>query len=124
MAADTLFRRITDYANRTDPYPLYAELRENGVARQDDGSYLVGTYHDIAALLHDPRISSDRRSRTVPDDLEAPGMPSASAPPWPPGSPWGCIWANSQINAGATPPTTCSLRSSTTPAPTAVSRVP
>jgi cytochrome P450 len=77
MAADTLFRRITDYANRPDPYPLYAELREHGVARQDDGSYLVGSYHDIAALLHDPRISSDRRNRTVPDDLEAPGMPVA-----------------------------------------------
>ncbi|MGK4585733.1 cytochrome P450 [Kitasatospora sp. HPMI-4] len=68
-AADTLFRRITDYANRADPYPLYAELREAGVTRQDDGSYLVGTYHEIAGLLHDPRISSDRRNRTVPDLL-------------------------------------------------------
>ncbi|GAA2252001.1 cytochrome P450 [Kitasatospora cystarginea] len=68
-AADTLFRRITDYANRADPYPLYAELREAGVVRQDDGSYLVGTYHEIAGLLHDPRISSDRRNRTVPDLL-------------------------------------------------------
>ncbi len=79
MAADTLFRRITDYANRANPYPLYAELREQGVARQEDGSYLVGTYHDIAALLHDPRISSDRRNRTVPDGIatEAPGMPVA-----------------------------------------------
>src|SRR5262249_60065772 len=57
MAADTLFRRITDYANRADPYPLYAELREHGVARQDNGKYLVGTYYEIAALLHDPRIS-------------------------------------------------------------------
>ncbi|MFD0400818.1 cytochrome P450 [Kitasatospora sp. NPDC127121] len=69
-AADTLFRRITDYANRADPYPLYAELRDHGVARQDDGSYLVGTYHEVAALLHDPRISSDRRNRTVPDELQ------------------------------------------------------
>jgi cytochrome P450 len=79
MAADTLFRRITDYANRANPYPLYAELREHGVARQDDGSYLVGTYHEIAALLHDPRISSDRRNRTVPDNIavEAPGVPVA-----------------------------------------------
>jgi cytochrome P450 len=75
-AADTLFRRITDYANRADPYPLYAELREHGVACQDDGSYLVGAYHEIAALLHDPRISSDRGNRTVPDDLpgEVQGM--------------------------------------------------
>ena len=65
MTAETLFRRIADYSSRADPYPLYAELREHGgVARQDDGSFLVGTYHEIAALLHDPRISSDRRNRT------------------------------------------------------------
>ncbi|MCL7496432.1 cytochrome P450 [Streptomyces sp. MCA2] len=77
MAADTLFHRITDYANRADPYPLYAELREARVARQEDGSYLVGTYHDIEALLHDPRISSDRRKRTVPDETAEEGLPPA-----------------------------------------------
>ncbi|WP_326622975.1 cytochrome P450 [Streptomyces decoyicus] len=77
MAADTLFHRITDYANRADPYPLYAELREVRVARQEDGSYLVGTYHDIEALLHDPRISSDRRKRTVPDETAEEGLPPA-----------------------------------------------
>jgi cytochrome P450 len=79
MTADTLFRRITDYGSRADPYPLYAELRRHGVARQDDGSFLVGTWHEIAALLHDPRISSDRHNRTVPDvDVaEAPGIPPA-----------------------------------------------
>ncbi|MGD3108827.1 cytochrome P450 [Streptomyces sp. YGL11-2] len=67
MSTETLLERITDYANRADPYPLYAELRENGVSRQNDGSYLVGTYHEIAALLHDPRISSDLRNRAEPD---------------------------------------------------------
>jgi cytochrome P450 len=79
MTADTLFRRIADYGSRADPYPLYAELRDHGIARQDDGSFLVGTYHEIAALLHDPRISSDRRNRTVPDEdlIEAPGIPAA-----------------------------------------------
>ncbi|GAA2308603.1 cytochrome P450 [Streptomyces caniferus] len=79
MAADTLFHRITDYAHRADPYPFYAELREAGVARQEDGSYLVGTYHEIEALLHDPRISSDRRNRTVPDETAAAeqGLPPA-----------------------------------------------
>ncbi|WP_052869099.1 cytochrome P450 [Streptomyces niger] len=66
MAFDTLLERITDYANRPDPYPLYAELRAAGVARQTDGSYLIGGYHDIVALLHDPRISSDRRHRAAP----------------------------------------------------------
>jgi cytochrome P450 len=79
MTAATLFRRITDYGSRADPYPLYAELRRHGVALQDDGSFLVGTYHEIAALLHDPRISSDRRNRTVPDEdlVAAPGIPVA-----------------------------------------------
>ncbi|MFD4946047.1 cytochrome P450 [Streptomyces sp. NPDC058239] len=67
MDSDTLLARITDYENRPNPYPLYAELREAGpVVRQADGSYLIGTYHDIAALLHDPRMSADPRSRTAP----------------------------------------------------------
>ncbi|MER6840920.1 cytochrome P450 [Streptomyces platensis] len=79
MAADTLFQRITDYAHRADPYPLFAELREHRVARQEDGSYLVGTYHEIEALLHDPRVSSDRRNRTAPDETEtgSEGLPPA-----------------------------------------------
>ncbi|MFF1838291.1 cytochrome P450 [Streptomyces sp. NPDC058231] len=64
MTADTLLARITDYANRHNPYPLYAELREAGpVVLQADGSYLVGNYHEIAALLHDPRMSVDPRTR-------------------------------------------------------------
>ena len=67
MAADTLLERITDYASRPDPYPLYAELRESAVARQTDGSYLVGRYHEIVSLLHDPRISSDPRTRSDAD---------------------------------------------------------
>lgn len=66
MAVDNLLERITDYANRPDPYPLYEELREAGVARQKDGSYLVGRYHDIVAVLHDPRISADPRNRPDP----------------------------------------------------------
>ncbi|WEO99176.1 cytochrome P450 [Streptomyces sp. FXJ1.172] len=77
MAVDTLLERITDYANRPDPYPLYAELREAGVARQTDGSYLVGGYYDIVALFHNPRLSSDRRNRAgtysgLPADEEEP----------------------------------------------------
>ncbi|WP_438489655.1 cytochrome P450 [Streptomyces sp. S186] len=76
MSTETLLERINDHASRPDPYPLYAELREHGVARQNDGSYLVGTYHQIAALLHDPRISSDVRHRTAPDaSAHAAGLP-------------------------------------------------
>ncbi|MFF3654752.1 cytochrome P450 [Streptomyces olivochromogenes] len=76
MASDTLLARITDYANRPDPYPLYAELREAGPAvRQEDGSYLIGTYHEIVALLHDPRMSADPRSRTAPAPYNVKGQP-------------------------------------------------
>ncbi|MEU9763188.1 cytochrome P450 [Streptomyces sp. NPDC047985] len=64
MDSETLLARITDYASRPDPYPLYAELRAAGpVVRQADDSYLIGTYHEIAALLHDPRMSVDPRTR-------------------------------------------------------------
>ncbi|GAA1891073.1 cytochrome P450 [Streptantibioticus ferralitis] len=62
MTSGTLLQQITDYANRANPYPLYAELRRTPVARQDDGTYLVGTYHEIISLLHDPRLSSDIRN--------------------------------------------------------------
>ncbi|HJU16196.1 MAG TPA: cytochrome P450 [Stellaceae bacterium] len=57
----SLFARVLDPANRPDPYPLYARLRESPVSRQDDDTHVVSTYAEIAALLHDPRISSDER---------------------------------------------------------------
>ena len=63
MAVASVFAQILDYANRANPYPLFAELRRTPVARQEDGSYVVSTYREIAALLHDPRISSDLRKR-------------------------------------------------------------
>ncbi|MGW7409402.1 cytochrome P450 [Streptomyces sp. NPDC054833] len=76
MASDTLLARITDYANRPNPYPLYAELREAGpVVWQADGSCLVGTYHRIAALLHDPRMSADPRSRAAAPPSETTANP-------------------------------------------------
>jgi cytochrome P450 len=62
MTESRAFGRILDGANRADPYPLYAELRKTPVALQEDGSYVVSTYREIVALLHDPRISSDRRN--------------------------------------------------------------
>src|SRR5512132_4260408 len=70
MADAGVFARILDHANRADPYPLYAELRRTPVARQPDGTYVVSTYRHIAALLHDPRLSSDLRT---PEERSAPG---------------------------------------------------
>ncbi|MBL1082406.1 cytochrome P450 [Streptomyces actinomycinicus] len=63
MDSETLLARITDYASRPDPYPLYAELREAGpVVWQAGGNCLIGGYHHVAALLHDPRMSADPRT--------------------------------------------------------------
>ena len=65
-ATTNLFAQVLDYANRADPYPLYAELRKTPVARQPDGSYVVSTYAEIVQLLHDPRLSSDLRNLKEP----------------------------------------------------------
>ncbi|MET7335039.1 cytochrome P450 [Nonomuraea sp. NPDC005650] len=79
MAEASLYEQILDYANRADPYPLYAELRKDPVARQADGSYVVSGYREILALLHDPRVSSDVRN--IPEiaaEREAqPSLPSS-----------------------------------------------
>jgi cytochrome P450 len=55
----TLFAQVLDRANRADPFPLYARLRETPVVREDDGTYIVSTYAAIRSLLHDQRLSSD-----------------------------------------------------------------
>jgi hypothetical protein len=58
MAEKNLFAQILDPANRHNPYPLYAQLRETPVSAQA-GTYVISTHAEITALLHDPRISSD-----------------------------------------------------------------
>jgi cytochrome P450 len=63
MLEQATFEQVLDYANRANPYPLYARLRQTPVARQADGRYVVSTYREILALLNDPRISSDPRTR-------------------------------------------------------------
>jgi cytochrome P450 len=75
MTESRVFERILAGAGRADPYPLYAELRDTPVARQEDGSYVVSTYREIVALLHDPRISSDRRNLDDRFDGREFGMP-------------------------------------------------
>jgi cytochrome P450 len=65
MSQETLLKQIFNYANRANPYPLYAKLRQTPIARQEDGTYVVSTYREILALLHDPRISSDLDKRRV-----------------------------------------------------------
>jgi cytochrome P450 len=64
MNSSELFAQILDPTNRPNPYPLYSQLRATPVAQQEDGTYVVSTWREIQALLHDPRISSDERKST------------------------------------------------------------
>jgi cytochrome P450 len=60
-AGRDLFAQVLDPASRHDPYPLYARMRDTPVSLQEDETYAVSGYPEIAALLHDPRVSSDER---------------------------------------------------------------
>lgn len=79
MTEASLVNRITDFANRADPYPLYEELRATPVLHEEEGGpYVLSSYYDIKALLHDPRISSDAANvaasgRDALNDLEETG---------------------------------------------------
>jgi cytochrome P450 len=78
MTQPSVYDQILDFGNRANPYPLYAELRRTPVSRADDGSYVVSTYREIVALLHDPRVSSDVRNRPDypwTDETPGPGLP-------------------------------------------------
>jgi cytochrome P450 len=77
-APSRVWQQILDASSRADPYPLYAELRTTPVVRVEDGSYLVSTYRDIVALLHDPRLSSD--ARNIPDVAAAQGQSAEDGP--------------------------------------------
>ena len=48
-------------ANRRDPYPSYARVREaGGIYRAPFGMFIASRYDDVAALLRDPRFSANR----------------------------------------------------------------
>src|SRR5215472_254277 len=83
MSQDTIIlRQIYDYSNRPNPYPLWAKLRQTPVSWQEDGPheagvYVVSTYREIEALLHDPRLSSDLRK-----SVQTGGRPETSTAPY------------------------------------------
>ena len=59
MNGETLLFEIAKPESRPNPYPLYAEARRLGVS----GNMTASTWSpvpEVAALLHDPRMSSDR----------------------------------------------------------------
>lgn len=63
MPDPSLLDQVKDFANRPNPYPIYAKLRLNPVSRQDDGTaegtWVASTHGTIARLLQDPRVSSE-----------------------------------------------------------------
>ncbi|MEV0700578.1 cytochrome P450 [Saccharopolyspora sp. NPDC050389] len=73
MSEKTPWQQALRYEHRANPYPFYAELRKTPVARQPNGTYVVSTYREIVALLHDNRVSSDPTKRPG----TAPGAPPA-----------------------------------------------
>jgi len=81
MPEASIFGQILDPANRANPYPLYAELRKTPVTRQADGTYVVSTYDEIVALLHDPRVSSDPHRHPAFTDAKPDGQPAAGEGP-------------------------------------------
>ncbi len=58
VSVGSVFGAVLDPVNRHDPYPLYTSLRRTPVGREPDGTWLVTTFREISALLHDPRVSS------------------------------------------------------------------
>ncbi|MFI1740953.1 cytochrome P450 [Streptomyces sioyaensis] len=81
MVEETPWQQALRYANRANPYPFYEELRKTPVARQPDGTYVVSTYREVVALLHDPRVSSDPRKCPVPVAARAEGSAEPVAEP-------------------------------------------
>ncbi|MFG2602033.1 cytochrome P450 [Streptomyces sp. NPDC048514] len=72
MPHDSLLRQITDFANRANPYPVYEELRRTPVLHEEEnGPYIISSYYDIKALLHDPRISSDAKNLAAAGDEDS-----------------------------------------------------
>jgi cytochrome P450 len=80
MSEPTLLDQVFAQENRHDPYPLWAEMRKNPVARQPDGTYVVSGYEQIVTLLHDPRVSSDPAKRGLPTGNMQPGFINADPP--------------------------------------------
>jgi cytochrome P450 len=59
MTDPSLYDEILDFSNRANPWPLYDKLRTQPVWEEADGTFVVSTFREIYALLHDPRLSSD-----------------------------------------------------------------
>ena len=74
--------RLMLAATRTDPYPLYAGVRQRGLVRSPLGAYAAADHATVASILRDRRFSSSPAHQTgyrppsyAPDDPRA-GLPA------------------------------------------------
>jgi cytochrome P450 len=67
-----------------DPYPAYAELREQTPVRYDEATdhWLVARYGDVNALLRDRRLGRTYLHRTTHAEMGRPAPPEWHAPFW------------------------------------------
>jgi hypothetical protein len=103
-----LFDQVLDYANRPNPYPIYARMRERPVLLQDDGRYLVSTFETVQACLQDPRLSSDLSKGYSEADQRI--SPEDSEPPFLAQDPPRHDWLRHQIMSKFTPELIYSMR--------------
>ncbi|GAA4254808.1 cytochrome P450 [Dactylosporangium darangshiense] len=81
----SVFSAVLDPVNRHDPYPLYTSLRRTPISREADGTYVVSTFREISALLHDPRVSSAYSPDEGADPHQIVGLPPSFLRQDPPG---------------------------------------
>lgn len=63
--AATAYGKILDQANRSNPYPYFAELAEHPIQQLGEHRWVVTRHADLTALLRDPRLSVQS---PLPDD--------------------------------------------------------
>lgn len=64
--SQALLLRLLDPANRSDPYPVYEEIRTHGPLRLPDMNLVVfSSFADCDAVLRHPASASDRSKSTV-----------------------------------------------------------
>lgn len=82
--SQALLLQLLDQANRADPYPLCAQIRDRGPFQLPDANVAVfSTYRDCDEVLRHPSSSSDRLKSTLAQRLLQSG--AAPRPLGPPG---------------------------------------
>ena len=75
-------------ATRTDPYPLYARVRQRGLVRSPLGAFIAADHATVASVLRDRRFSSSPthqrgyRPPSYPPDDPRPGCPTETCSTW------------------------------------------